>query len=88
MTYRDCNLRVQVPHRLRHAIAIDHLGVLPAEQSRLPYSAGMGNHLHLMHEIGGVVGNPLGLVGGIKSLLQILIMGRDACGAGVPITLQ
>ena len=48
----------------------------------------MGNHLYLVHQVGGVIRHSVGLVSGVQPLLQFLVVGGDPGRAGVPVALQ
>ena len=60
----------------------------PVQLARLRESAGMGDHLHLVHQVAGITGHALRLVCGVQSLLQVLVMGGNAGGAGILVALQ
>ena len=62
--------------------------MLPIQQARFPHPAGMGDHLHFVHQVLRVVCHPHSLVFRIQALLQFLVVGGDAGRAGILVALQ
>ena len=51
-------------------------------------STGVGQQTNFIAHVFHIIGNPLCLLGRDQATLQFLVMGGDAGGAGVFITLQ
>jgi len=73
---------------LRQPLCINDLRMPPVQKSRFRHSARMGDYFHFVHQVAGIAGHSLCLVGRIEALLQVFVVCGNAGGAGILVALQ